>query len=225
MENDNNKDKEYELNFGYGDAKGSIKLKNSNNRVLAKIGEIMVDSLSYFRWNNAVKFLDKYNAKKEKRKLNGKETPLPPKFIIEILNNAFQEDDEKLQDNWNNILINWQDLEKNCDKKYMYLEILKNLGLNEIRLLKLISSDPEFELIWKNPNSYYDGEKIRKVLHLNSEEYELMVLNLFRLKVCDSLKSDANAILVGDIPIKGDAGIEKIKLTIIGYNLISSLHE
>ena len=42
---ENNKDKEYELSFGYGEANGSIKLKNSNNRVLAKIGDILVDSL------------------------------------------------------------------------------------------------------------------------------------------------------------------------------------
>lgn len=223
MEND--KDKEYELSFGYGEANGSIKLKNSNNRVLAKIGDILIDSLSYFRWNNAVKFLDKYNAKKEKRRIDGKETPLPPKFLIEILNNAFQEDDDLLQDNWNNILINWQDLEKNCDKKYMYLEILKNLGSNEIRFLRLISNDPNFINIWKNPNSYYDGQLIKKALQLNDDDYELMVLNLFRLKVCDSLKSSGNVITVGDIPVRADAGIDKIKLTIIGYNLICSLQE
>ena len=223
MEND--KDKEYELSFGYGDANGSIKLKNSNNRVLAKIGDILIDSLSYFRWNNAVKFLDKYNAKKKKRRLVGKETPLPPKFLIEILNNAFQEDDDLLQDNWNNILINWQDLEKNCDKKYMYLEILKNLGPNEIRFLKLISNDPNFINIWKNPNSYYDGQLIKRALKLNDDDYELMVLNLFRLKVCDSLKSSGNIITVGDMPVRADAGINKIKLTIIGYNLICSLQE
>ena len=223
MEND--KDKEYELSFGYGDANGSIKLKNSNNRVLAKIGDILIDSLSYFRWNNAVKFLDKYNAKKKKRRLVGKETPLPPKFLIEILNNAFQEDDDLLQDNWNNILINWQDLEKNCDKKYMYLEILKNLGPNEIRFLRLISNDPNFISIWKDPNSYYDGQLIKRALKLNDDDYELMVLNLFRLKVCDSLKSSGNIITVGDMPVRADAGINKIKLTIIGYNLICNLQE
>lgn len=225
MENENNKDKEYELSFGCGETNGSIRIKNSNNRVLAKIGDILVDSLSYFRWNNAVKFLDKYNAKKEQRKIAGKETPLPPRFIIEILDNAFQEDDEILQDNWNNILVNWQDLEKNCDKKYMYLDILKNLGLNEIKFLKLISNDPEFNSSWDDSHRYYDGLKIKAALNLDDKEYELMVLNLFRLKVCDSLKSDGNAIVVGDIPVRGDAGIDKIQLTIIGYNLISNIQE
>ena len=66
---------------------------------------------------------------------------------------------------------------------------------------------------------------IKKALQINDDEYELMVLNLFRLKVCDSLKSSGNVISVGNIPVRADAGIDKIKLTIIGYNLISSLQE
>lgn len=219
------KDKEYELSLSYGGAKGSLKLKNSNNRVVATIGDIIIDSLSYFRWNNAVKFLDKYNKKKEERKIVGKETPLPPKFIIEILDNAFQEDEEFIQDEWNNLLINWQDLEKKCDKKYMYIEILKNLGLNEIKLLKLIANDPNFEKVLENENYYYDSVKVKEVLNLSEEEYEIMILNLYRLKVCDSLKSSGNAISVGDLPVLADAGMKKFRITIIGYNLIKSINE
>lgn len=219
------KDKEYELSLSYGDAKVALKLKNSNNRVVATIGDIIVDSLSYFRWNNAVKFLDKYNKKKEERKIVGKETPLPPKFIIEILDNAFQEDEELIQDEWNNLLINWQDLEKKCDKKYMYIEILKNLGLNEIKLLKLIANDPNFEKVLGNENYYYDSVKVKEVLNLSEEEYEIMILNLYRLKVCDSLKSSGNAISVGDLPVLADAGMKKFRITIIGYNLIKSINE
>lgn len=219
------KDKEYELSFSYGDAKGALKLKNSNNRVVATIGDIIVDSLSYFRWNNAVKFLDKYNKKKEERKIVGKETPLPPKFIIEILDNAFQEDEELIQDEWNNLLINWQDLEKKCDKKYMYIEILKNLGLNEIKLLKLIANDPNFEKVLDNENYYYDSIKVKEVLNISEEEYEIMILNLYRLKVCDSLKSSGNVISVGDLPVLADAGMKKFRITIIGYNLIKSISE
>ena len=219
------KDKEYELAIGYGEVSGSLKIKNADNRVIAKIGDVLIDSLSYFRWNNAVKFLDKYNKKKEKRKLQGKETPLPPKFIIEILNNAFQEDEDILQDKWNDLLINWQDLEKNCDKKYMYIELLKNLGVNEIQLLKLLKADPNYEEGKKNPNYYYDGIKIQRIMGLSDEEYELMILNLYRLKICDSLKSSGNAMMLGELPVRADGGIEKFRITAIGYNLIQGIDE
>ena len=107
----------------------------------------------------------------------------------------------------------------------MYIDILKNLNINEIRLLKKISVDPNLEETRTNKNMYYDRNIIQNALHINNEEYELMVLNLFRLKVCDSLKSSGNAISVGNLPVLADAGIDKIIITSIGYNLIKLIDE
>ncbi len=217
------KDKEIELKI---DQTGfNMKLKNYNNRVLAKVGDCVVDALSYFRWNNAVKFLDKYTEKKKKRNLEGKETPLPPKFLIEILENAFNEDNQIMQDEWNNLLLNWQDPDKNCDKKYMYIDLLKNLDVNEIKLLKIISKDRNFEMILTNKNGYYDKNAIQQILNLSDEEYEIVMLNLFRLGICESLKSTGNVMSIGELQVKADAGIEKIRVTRLGYNLIKNCEE
>lgn len=217
------KDKEIELKL---DQTGfNMKLKNYNNRVLAKVGDCVVDALSYFRWNNAVKFLDKYVEKKKQRNLEGKETPLPPKFLIEILENAFNEDNQNMQDEWNNLLLNWQDPDKNCDKKYMYIDLLKNLDVNEIKLLKIISKDRNFEMILTNKNGYYDKNAIQQILNLSDEEYEIVILNLFRLGICESLKSTGNVMSIGELQVKADAGIEKIRVTRLGYNLIKNCEE
>lgn len=217
------KDKEIELKI---DQTGfNMKLKNYNNRVLAKVGDCVVDALSYFRWNNAVKFLDKYTEKKKQRNLEGKETPLPPKFLIEILENAFNEDNQNMQDEWNNLLLNWQDPDKNCDKKYMYIDLLKNLDVNEIKLLKIISKDRNFEMILTNKNGYYDKNAIQQILNLSDEEYEIVMLNLFRLGICESLKSTGNVMSIGELQVKADAGIEKIRVTRLGYNLIKNCEE
>ncbi len=217
------KDKEIELKL---DQTGfNMKLKNHNNRVLAKMGDCVVDALSYFRWSNAVKFSDKYIEKKKKRNLEGKETPLPPKFLIEILENAFNEDNQKIQDEWNNLLLNWQDPDKNCDKKYMYIDLLKNLDVNEIKLLKIISKDRNFEIVLSNKNAYYDKDIIQRLLNLSNEEYEVIMLNLFRLGICESLKSTGNVIAIGDLQVKADAGIDKIRITRLGYNLIKNCEE
>ena len=223
MEEKNEMDKEIELKL---DQTGpSIKLKNLNNRVFAKFGDCVIDALSYFRWNNAVKFYDKYIEKKQQRKIEGKETPIPPKFLIEILENAFNEDNEEIQDEWNNLLLNWQDPEKNCDKKYMYIDLLKNLDINEIRLLKLLGKNANYNTLLLDPNQYYDGNKIKGIMGLNDKEYEVMMLNLFRLKICDGVKASGNAIMIGDLPVIADGGIYKFKITILGDNLIRSCEE
>lgn len=220
---DNKKDEELELKVDQTGA--SLKIKNHHNRVLAQIGDCVIDALSYFRWNNAVKFLDKYVEKKRVRNLEGRETPLPPKFLIEILDNAFQEDKEIIQNEWDNLLLNWQDPDKNCDKKYIYIDLLKNLDINEIKLLKIISKDRNFEIILSNKNAYYDKNAIQQILNLTEEEYEIVMLNLFRLGICESLKSTGNVMSIGNLQVKADAGIDKIRITRLGYNLIKNCEE
>lgn len=218
-------EKDKEIEFKLDGNGGSIRLKNQNNRVLATIGDIIIDKLSFYRWNNALKFKDKYQEKKAQRNLEGRETPIPPKFIIEILENAFNEDNENIQDEWNNLLLNWQDPDKNCDKKYMYIDLLKNLDVHEIKLLKKINQDANFEIILENKNAYYDRNPIQKLLNLSNEEYEVVILNLFRLGICESLKSTGNIISVDNLQVRADAGIDKIRITRLGYNLIKNCEE
>ena len=220
---DNQKDKIVELSISKEGFK--IKLQNTKEGAIAKIGETIVDSLSFFRWNRAVRMYDKYNEKKNARKIQGKETPLPPKFIIEILENAFKEDNDEIQDEWTNLLVNWQDPDKNCDKKYMYIDLLKNLNVNEIRLLKSMYRDPNFEIMLSNKNAYYDKATILRALNLTEEDYEVMILNLYRLKICDTLKSGEGIMRVGNLSVHADGGIEKFRVTRLGYNLIKSCEE
>ena len=130
-----------------------------------------------------------------------------------------------MQDEWNNLLLNWQDPDKNCDKKYMYIDLLKNLDVNEIKLLKIISKDKNFEMILTNKNGYYDKNAIQQILNLSDEEYEIVMLNLFRLGICESLKSTGNVMSIGELQVKADAGIDKIRVTRLGYNLIKNCEE
>lgn len=217
---DNQKDKIYELEVSGNGVNGKIKLQNTHSRVLATIGDITLDALSYFRWNNAVKFLDRYEEKKRKRNMLGKETPIPPKFLIEILGNAFIEDDDKLQELWSNLLINWQDPEKKYDKKMMYIEILKNLSPVDIKILDTINNDPDSEQIRNSDTIYINGDAIKTILNLNDKEYELSMLNLFRLKCCAGFQGSATAASIGGIPLRADGGIEKFRVTLLGYELI-----
>ena len=64
-------DKDNEIELKIDQNGGSIKLINQNNKVLAKIGDIIIDKLSFYRWNNALRFWDKYQEKKAQRKTRG----------------------------------------------------------------------------------------------------------------------------------------------------------
>lgn len=142
--------------------------------------------------------------------------------MIEILGNAFLEDDVELQELWSNLLINWQDSEKRFDKKLMYIEILKNLNSTEIKILDTINNGIDAEAIRSRKDMYIDGNIIKDYLHLTDEEYELSMLNLFRLKCCEGFHLPNPGATMNGIPLNADGGIEKFRITLLGYNLIDS---
>lgn len=222
MENQN---KTYEIEINSCGLWGKLRIQNSNNRVLAKIGDVLLDKLNYYRCNNAVKFFDKYEQKKTKRSLIGKETPLPPKFLFEILGNSFMEEEDKVQDLWANLLSNWQFAENRTEIAMVLIELLKNISKNEIHILSAIHTSLYGNNLRYNKNSYVDGNVVREHLCLSKEEYELAILNLFRLYCCEGFHQEISAMYFGNIPIQANEGIEKFRITASGYKLLDMILE
>lgn len=187
MENQN---KTYEIEINSCGLWGKLRIQNSNNRFLAKIGDVLLDKLNYYRCNNAVKFFDKYEQKKTKRSLIGKETPLSPKFLFEILGNSFMEEEDEVQDLWANLLSNWQFVKNRTDIAMVLIELLKNISKNEIHILSAIYTSLYGNNLRYNKNSYVDGNVVREHLCLSKEEYELAILNLFRLYCCEGFHQE-----------------------------------
>lgn len=61
-----NKDKIYEMEINSGSIEEKFRIQNSK-KVLAIIGDVLLDKLNYYRWNNVIKFFDKYEQKRSKR--------------------------------------------------------------------------------------------------------------------------------------------------------------
>ncbi|MCC2717512.1 MULTISPECIES: hypothetical protein [Finegoldia] len=77
-----NQDKIYEIEINSCGIGGKLSIQNSNNRVLAKIGEALLDKMNYYRWNNSVKFFDKYEQKKNEKKFNWQRNTIATKIFI-----------------------------------------------------------------------------------------------------------------------------------------------
>lgn len=66
-----NKDKIYEMEINSGSIGEKFRIQNSK-KVLAIIGDVLLDKLNYYRWNNVIKFFDKYEQKKVEKRFIGK---------------------------------------------------------------------------------------------------------------------------------------------------------
>lgn len=153
------------------------------------------------------------------------ETPLPPKFLFEILDNAFMEDKDEIQELWANLITNWEYAENRRNIAMVFIEILRNLSHNEIMILSTINNSSDRNKVRCNENTYIDGNLIREYLSLSEEEYELAMLNLFRLYCCEGFHQKTSGIYIGSIPVQANGGIKKFRVTALGYKLLDMIFE
>ncbi|MDE6747210.1 MAG: DUF4393 domain-containing protein [Oscillospiraceae bacterium] len=121
--------------IGVEDKKFSIKI--GNFKLMSLIG----DKIDNLRWNGAIKFYDQYAELIKQRELEGKRKPIPPKYVLEIFDNAILEDDESLRELWARLLVNWEDPRKKLDMRSVYISIIKSLSPVEVKILSLIEKD------------------------------------------------------------------------------------
>ncbi len=119
------------------------------------------------------------------------------------------EEEDEVQDLWDNLLSNWQFAENRTDIVMVFIEILKNLSKNEIRILSMFHISLDRNNHRYNKNSYVYGNVVLEHLCLFKEEYELAMLNLFRLYCCEGFHQETSAMYFGNIPIQANGGIKK----------------
>ena len=219
------KDKVFEMSLTLPNGiEGKIRLQNLDNRVVAKIGDVFIDKLSWYRWCNAVKLFDKYEKIKKERGIEGKETPLPPKYLVEILDNGFIEDEDCLQELWAKLLVNWQDPNKKLDKRPIYLQIITSLTPTEVKIMDVVSKFSNINNYLVGTGRGIDSEKLISMIGVSEEDYHLSILNLFRCGCFESLKTKMHMSVGGQNPVH-DHGLSAISLTILGLNLMNNIKE
>lgn len=60
---------------------------------------------------------------------------------------------------------------------------------------------------------------------MSKEEYELAMLNLFRLYCCEGFHQEITAMHFGNITIQTNGCIKKISITALGYKLLDMILE
>ncbi|MBR7793451.1 DUF4393 domain-containing protein [Undibacterium sp. FT147W] len=102
---------------------------------IEELGLLVKDQISYWRFNNQIRILNKAKALCEKNKINIKS--LPPKLLCPYLENASLEDDNDLQDKWAALLVNMVDSEQNI-QNHVFPYILSQLSKDEFDLLESV---------------------------------------------------------------------------------------
>ena len=105
---------------------------------IEELGLLMKDQISYWRFNNQVKILNKAKSVCEKNSINVK--AISPKILCPYLEKASLEDDDDLQNKWANLLVNMVDSEQNIEN-HVFPYILSQLSKDEFYLLESVFNE------------------------------------------------------------------------------------
>ena len=114
--------------------------------------------------------------------------PIPPKFLIPIVENASLEENDELQDLWVNLLGSWTNVEYKEERRLTYVDIIKALTPQDAKILDTIynydKNNRRTEKI-ENEELFDTFATIKKdevFKYLDEESYFLSIDNLIKLR-------------------------------------------
>jgi len=143
---------------------------------------IFTDKVKYWRFKNQINIIIKAQKfLKEK----GIKTPkkIKIKDLTTLLEYASFEEEEKMQDNWANLLANTLNPDNEFDACNIYSTILNQISMNEINILEYVFSNCFFRTSEDRP--YFKKHELIKSSSANYQIGFLLIDNLLRLRLIE----------------------------------------
>lgn len=164
---------------------------------------IVKDKLVYMRWERQARFIKRAEELFRKLGIANRHKAVPMSIAIPLLQSAFLEEDDELQDMWVQLLANAADAANaDCRREVRraYISILQDMTSLDAAIMQKLLTVPE-ELVFENPG----GDE----RHFPDEAVLLALANLARL-----------GLITGTMVLDGSVIYDKILPTRLGYNFI-----
>jgi hypothetical protein len=183
-----------------------------------ELGLLLGDQIKLVRFSRGIKILKKAQKKLVSANINPRNIDL--KFLVPFLEKSTLEQDEYLVDKWAGLLAS---AASNKKLSYNYINILSELNPVEVKLLENM-----YKANKRNGSTYIDWkvqgfnkEKICTSLIIPDDDYELIVNNLSRLYLCQSI--GLRQLTPDQIPLAIKSS-RIINLTQLGYDFVKTCH-
>ena len=147
---------------------------------IVEAGGVLTDWARFFRYKNLLLIHDKVNEIHQKRKVEGKTTPIPARYAIPLIQKASTEDEESLQVMWAGLIANATDPNKRLEVKRIQIQILSELEPLDAHVLEFFSK--QGWLMIRGPHSKgFSLERLSEELNVPREDLQISIENLARL--------------------------------------------
>jgi hypothetical protein len=188
------------------------------NPALEEGGGILSDTVKFWRFKNSINLVLKAKQFLEQKGIQPRK--VLPKILIPIIENGSLEEDAEMQTRWSSMLAHSADPSSLIKIRPSHPEILKQLSPLEVKILDNFYESIKDKSPEEQKNSGVVKNKAIKIFELSSEEYDVLVENLFRLGLCQPPTTEGG-MTVGEYPMALRT-YEFVKLTPLGVDFIRS---
>jgi hypothetical protein len=186
-----------------------------------EFGLFLGDEVRFYRFKKQVKLLTDAQEILKQAGIDPKKVPL--KTLCPILEGAALEEDESMSARWAALLATAANPKSTIVVQPSFPEILKQLSPLEAKILDLIFdminqigiSRPE----WSSRGAV--GKSVRDLLHLQEQDFEIAIDNLYRLRLCSSPSTKLDFIDNKEHRFQLSTK-ELICITELGYSFVSA---
>lgn len=197
---------------------------------------ILEDRLKFIRWERQLRFADKLEEIVRERNLEGKITPIPPKFALPIIENATLEEEDFLQDMWAKLMVEAGAPQSKKRVRTAFIEIIKQLEVVDAKLLEAFYQEALSELE-KTRKAHKESAftpvdmplstiRIARSKRIQYEEYMPAIDNLFRLRCLrpfveeDSIEVPSSDGYSDFHDVTTDHQYSKVSITSLGFDFV-----
>lgn len=188
------------------------------NSALEEGGGILSDTVKFWRFKNQINLAIK--AKDFLASKGIEPTKVLPKTLLPILEKGSLEEDEDMKNKWASMLANASDATSSINVRPGYPEILGQLSPLEVKILDTFYDQLKDKPKEEQAKTGIMKEKVLTYARISSEEYDILVENLFRLGLCRT-PSSKGGVTIGDYPMVLRT-YDFIELTPLGIDFIKS---
>lgn len=147
---------------------------------LVELGGTIQDWARYYRYTNLLKIRDRVEQIYATRQLEGKATPIPPRYAIPLIQRASEEDEPTIQELWAGLIANATDPSKHLDLNKVLLDVLASIEPLDVAILRFLNS--QGWLMHRNiPGGGVNVARLSQQLGNGEQHIRLSLQNLHRL--------------------------------------------
>lgn len=189
---------------------------------LRQFGGVISDRFRYVRYRHLLSIVDKVQQIHGRRAVDGKWLPVPPQFVLPLLDGASSEAEPTVQDLWAGLIANATDPTRALHIKKVFLEILRGLEPLDAKLLECLNDPNLNDTHGIMTGATFNAVEIASRLNANVQDVMISLQTLARFGcVIDSWGNTLESLDWGYSGFRVDNPKSNFRLSHLGKRLLA----